>query len=159
MDSRKKLEILRSLDKIATSLESLGMIKHADVIDRVMTKLSQEKDTWFPKDRPNPGDPRYLNPNKSIPRIIEMDQWHAQEIIRPIKRGESIPFEVIWDDNEALSNITGGDTEAIKAIFGGNLNRLTDVPADKGPRIGSVWFKESDNGDIELYKSNYDSSD
>lgn len=90
--------------------------------------------------------------------MIIVDQWHGSEIARAIKKNP-IPFEAIWDDNETLEKFTGGDTKAIKALFGGNFVRLTDVPSSRQPDWAEMWFSEDPDGNMFLWKYKYDSSD
>ena len=99
----------------------------------------------------------------ALDRIIEVDQWHSSALNRMIINDSSPDFDQLWDDQSALQNIHGNDTEAIKDMFGGSYKRITPVMREQmginGPGKGSVWYVKGENGMPELYRANYDSSD
>jgi len=80
-------------------------------------------------------------------QVIEVDQWTASGNIEEQKF-----------DSVTLEDISGGDSEAVKTIFGGNFVKK-EVSDNDLPSIGSVWYKKAENGNCEIYKVNYDSSD
>lgn len=80
-------------------------------------------------------------------KVIEVDQFTSSGNIRELS------FNAV-----TLSEITGGDSEAAKLIFGGRFN-VKDVSESEKPSIGYVWFKEGVDGKCTIYKSNYDTSD
>ena len=80
-------------------------------------------------------------------KIIQVDQFTSTGNI------ESLDFETV-----ELSAISGGDSQAAKAIFGGSFD-IREVDDNDGPRIGYVWFKKGEDGKCKSYKFNYDSSD
>jgi hypothetical protein len=57
-----------------------------------------------------------------------------------------------------IDDIKGGDTDAIKKIFGGEL-MVRLVPEAHTPYSGSVWFRDNpDTGKLEIWKERIDSS-
>jgi hypothetical protein len=80
-------------------------------------------------------------------KIIEVDQFTSTGNVT------CQLFEAV-----SLGSISGGDSEAAKAIFGGSF-RLREVDENAKPSLGHVWFKKGINGYCELYKANYDTSD
>lgn len=80
-------------------------------------------------------------------KIIEVDQFTSTGNI------QTLTFK-----NAALDKISGRDSEAAKAIFGGSFS-VREVEEDAKPRLGCVWFKEGQDGKCQFYKANYDSSD
>ncbi len=79
--------------------------------------------------------------------VIEVDQWTSSGNI------EELDF-----DSLTLDNISGGDSEAVKVIFGGTLNRK-QVSENDTPSIGNVWYIKDEDGKCKIWKYNYDSSD
>ncbi len=81
-------------------------------------------------------------------KVLEVDQWTST--------GNVTDFTM--DDFE-LENVHGGDSEAIRKIFGGS-SRVIEVSENASPSIGNVWFRTDPNtGKLVYYKANYDSSD
>lgn len=80
-------------------------------------------------------------------KVIEVDQWTSSGNM------ETIPF-----DSVSLEQITGGDSEAAKTIFGGHFE-IKEISEGDSPTIGNVWFKKGTDGNCEFYKSNFDTSD
>jgi hypothetical protein len=81
--------------------------------------------------------------------IIEMDQWSSTaDNIKDLKFDE---IEIYY--------LKGGDSEAVKRIFGGHFIRRT-VTDTAIPYIGNVWYiKDEDTGGLKKYRAKYDSSD
>jgi hypothetical protein len=80
-------------------------------------------------------------------KVIEVDQWTATGNIK----------ELIFKDLNDVQDISGGDSEAVKKIFGGHFHKKEVTESDR-PHIGYVWFTEGDDGKCALYKASYDSS-
>lgn len=78
--------------------------------------------------------------------IIETDQWTASGNM------EDQVFKTV-----GLDDVSGGDSEAAKSIFGGRFERK-QVEETEAPPIGNVWYKESPDGKCEVYKYNFDTS-
>jgi hypothetical protein len=57
-----------------------------------------------------------------------------------------------------VRDIRGGDTDAIKSIFGGHVRHRL-VKEDTGPREGVYWFRRGPGGELVLWKYRMDSSD
>lgn len=79
-------------------------------------------------------------------KVLEVDQWTSTG---NVKDYNFKTFE--------LQKVSGGDSEAIRRIFGGHAF-VKEVSPKAIPPIGNVWFTEVD-GHFAYYKSNYDSSD
>jgi hypothetical protein len=79
--------------------------------------------------------------------VIQVDQWTSSGNV------EKIPF-----DKLSLNAITGGDSKAAKAIFGGHF-KIKVVPFNSSPTTGYVWLIKSKNGYPVKWKYNYDTSD
>jgi hypothetical protein len=87
------------------------------------------------------------SPEITMIDIIQVDQWTSSGDI------EQQNFDAV-----TLHDVTGGDSEAAKAIFGGTMERKT-VEEDDKPSIGNVWYVKGANGKCKLWKYNYDTSD
>jgi hypothetical protein len=79
-------------------------------------------------------------------KILEVDQWTSTGDV------ERYNFETF-----DLNKVSGGDSEAVRAIFGGHAV-IREVAEEDNPVIGCVWFIEL-NGYFKQWKANYDSSD
>lgn len=84
--------------------------------------------------------------------VLEVDQWTSTGNIT------DIPWKS-WVNNpgKCFKSLHGGDSEAIKIIYGGNY-RIKKVPNNSSPSIGNVWFIEGEEGFPKKWKANYDSS-
>ena len=82
-----------------------------------------------------------------IINIIEVDQWTATGNIEDLKF-----------DEVGLDHISGGDSEAVKVIFGGSFKRK-QVEETAMPNLGYFWFIKGENGKCKFYKGNPDTSD
>jgi hypothetical protein len=80
-------------------------------------------------------------------KVIQVDQFTSTGNL------EELLFSSI-----TLNDISGGDSQAAKIIFGGSFS-LLEVSENDSPRVGYVWFKEDINGKCKRYKANYDTSD
>jgi len=96
--------------------------------------------------------PKDIGKKTTMIKVLEVDQWTSTGNVANFSMEE-------WekDTQGTLAKVAGGDSEAIKVIFGGRARVLT-VHDFSQPYIGDVWFKE-ENGKLVLYKCNYDSSD
>ena len=85
--------------------------------------------------------------------VLEVDQWTSTGDLRTHD----------WDALKAsgISSVSGGDSGAAKAIFGGHFvfKEVCMKELARGPFIGHVWFKKGADGKPELWLTNYDSSD
>ena len=81
-------------------------------------------------------------------QVLEVDQWTATGNIR------EKDFKLAMTPDA----ISGGDSEAARAIFGGNIRALQIEDTDECPPIGRVWFTEGLDGKCQFWKANYDSS-
>jgi len=92
-----------------------------------------------------------MNPVKV--RVLEVDQWTYTGNIEGTKL-------VDWEENQKdmLNSRTGGDAEAIRAIFGGSARTMM-VDESAEPMLGHVWFRENEQGLLFRWKFTYDSSD
>jgi hypothetical protein len=79
-------------------------------------------------------------------RVIEVDQWGASD-------AEGKPFDGY--DRFAAVN---GDAAAMVRL-GIAHARILEVREDQEPSIGRVWLRKGANGQCEVYKYNYDTSD
>ena len=84
--------------------------------------------------------------------VLEVDQWTSTGDVR------QIPWDDLKHDTSTIDNITGGDSEAAKRIFGGRLWFRT-IRKNTTPSIGNVWFTRGEDGLPKFYAANYDSSD
>lgn len=85
-------------------------------------------------------------------KVVELDQWSATGNVI------ELPMRVFENAMLGIQLLTGGDSEAAKAIFGGHV-KVREVSESELPSKGYVWFKEGPNGLLERYRANYDSSD
>jgi hypothetical protein len=138
-----------NLFNIANNLDKFGYSQEADCVTKVMLKFSNEFDSLTTQ----------MNPIETIPRMLELDQWHGTALKQMIDNNSAPSFEAVWDDQDALFNINGTDTDAIKKAFGGIIKRLTDIPKNKKCPIGYMRFAEGSNGELQLIDYNYDTSD
>lgn len=84
-------------------------------------------------------------------KIVETDQWTSTGNVTKFTLED-------FEREEALDKIQGGDSEASRSL-GIASGRVKEVDENARPRIGNVWFKPGESGKLELWKSNYDSSD
>ena len=89
---------------------------------------------------------------ETVMKILEVDQWTSGGDFSNFKMED---FE--RDPQGSLLKIKGGDAEAVRGIFGGHA-KVRDVYDHSTPSIGHVWLREM-NGKLEVWKTNYDSSD
>ena len=75
--------------------------------------------------------------------VIEVDQWTSSGNI------EELDF-----DSVGLDQIKGGDSEAVKVIFGGHFKRKL-VNRNDRPDTAQVWYKKGKNGKCKFWKYNY----
>jgi hypothetical protein len=80
-------------------------------------------------------------------KVLEVDQWTSTGKIAGLPAAD-------YD----FDKVEGGDSDAAKKIFGGH-SVWKDVDEHAKPSIGNVWFKEDDDGLLQVWKTNYDSSD
>ncbi len=83
-------------------------------------------------------------------KILEVDQWTSTGNVTDFTMAQ-------WESGEAFSKISGGDSRAIKLIYGGDC-RIREVSENDYPRMGVVWFRENEQGKLVQYKCNYDTS-
>jgi hypothetical protein len=83
--------------------------------------------------------------------VLEVDQWTSTGNVT----------KQSWDALKAggIDAVSGGDSEAIRQIFGGDFKFRTVDVAREGPRIARVWFVRDEDGFPQFFASNYDSSD
>lgn len=80
-------------------------------------------------------------------QVIEVDQWTSSGNI------SNLDF-----DSVGLNDITGGDSESAKAIFGGWFVRKM-VDDNVRPDIGNVWYiRDEATGKCKMWKYSYDTS-
>jgi len=84
-------------------------------------------------------------------KIYETDQWSSTQV-----RKQKIS---IYDLKESNGEVYGGDADAVRVIFGGGKVYEREVSPDSLPSIGYVWFIPDINGILQIYRTNYDSSD
>ena len=84
--------------------------------------------------------------------VIEIDQWSATGDIHKWSFAEFKEVIEASDTNNP-PDIEGGDAEAIQKIIGGRYDVKTVRESDS-PRKGYIWYRESDDGSLERYKSN-----
>lgn len=80
-------------------------------------------------------------------RILEVDQWTSTGNIAELQF-----------DQVSHAAIYGGDSEAVRAIFGG-VFQFKEISPDAMPPIARVWFTAGPDGRCKLYRANYDTSD
>ncbi len=56
-----------------------------------------------------------------------------------------------------MAEVTGGDADASKTISGGYA-RVKEVEEGGRPFWGHVWFRPDEQGVLNLWKANFDSS-
>lgn len=85
--------------------------------------------------------------------VLEADQWTSSGNIEGTKLED-------WeaDKDLTLANVTGGDSEAAKRMFGGYTVWIREVEEDEDPTIGSVWFRADEAGVLRKWKANPDTS-
>lgn len=79
--------------------------------------------------------------------VIEVDQWSSTGNI------EDQDF-----DTFSLADLSGGDSEAAKVIFGGYCQKK-EVDPNGAPRNARVWYRKGPDGKCEYFKATLDSSD
>lgn len=79
--------------------------------------------------------------------IIEVDQWTSSGDM------QNQDFDTV-----DIDKVSGGDSEAVKRIWGGHLKKYR-VFESKRPSIGNVWYVKGYDGKCKLYMYNYDTSD
>mgnify|MGYP003145194810 FL=1 len=81
--------------------------------------------------------------------ILEIDQWTST--------GDVLTFS--WEElkQHGIGCVTGGDSEAIRVIFGGTFN-FRKVNETDTPLIGNVWMIKNEKGYPAVWKTRYDSS-
>jgi hypothetical protein len=84
-------------------------------------------------------------------KIYETDQWSSTQV-----RKQKLSINDLKESNGA---VYGGDADAARVIFGGGQVYEREVSPDALPRIGTVWFIPDVDGILQIYRTNYDSSD
>jgi hypothetical protein len=86
-------------------------------------------------------------------KVLEVDQWHSI----PLKQ-MAVKIEDFESGKVTIDDISGGDADAVKLIFGGNL-RVREVKEDWRPVKGDVWFiNDGETSGLKVWKANYDTS-
>ena len=80
-------------------------------------------------------------------KVLEVDQWTSTGNVSNYTMND-------FDINQ----IDGGDAKTVRALGIASFE-IKEVSEDARPRIGYVWFKDGEDGKLEKYKANYDSSD
>ena len=101
------------------------------------------------------------NAVKSWKKKVEAQWSEIQDLkneIRALEHGKFTVLEVNqWTAAEGLKDLSISDFED-----GPDLGRhfyIMDVYGDQRPSIGMVWFRENEDGKLEQWKYNYDTSD
>lgn len=79
-------------------------------------------------------------------KVLEVDQWTSTGNVTNFTFADFDPEKIIGKDSEAIREL--GLAHA----------KVKEVEEGDEPRIGDVWFREGQNGKLELWKANYDSS-
>lgn len=82
----------------------------------------------------------------SLVKVIEVDQW------------SSTGCKGLMFDAAVLASMQSPDAEVARDIGIAKLDRKV-VLETANPEIGKVWFRRGMAGEMELWKSNYDTSD
>ncbi len=81
-------------------------------------------------------------------KVLQVDQWTST--------GNITDFTM---KDFGLGKVQGGDSAAVKVIFGGSA-MIRWVDKDDRPPIAHVWFRtDRKTRKLKLFKANYDSSD
>lgn len=80
-------------------------------------------------------------------KIVEVDQWTSTGNV------EGLTLE-----NFAVERVTGGDADVARQV-GIASGRIREVYGNQRPSKGSVWLRPNEDGKLEQWKANYDTSD
>lgn len=83
----------------------------------------------------------------TLVKVIEVDQWTSTGNISNHRF-----------DDIVRSAVRGGDADTAQDLGIASFDRLV-VPMESEPPKGKVWFRRGLNGEMELWKTNYDTSD